>query len=336
MLPDFDVQFWRLPAHSDLLNTESVAAGWAWEPLWAEDPDESFPVVQHLLSLDLGARRTFGPLVLTADVPLRAVWSGEVGIANPRLSVATRGTSGLTASFIVPYDTLSSPISEPGLAVSTSIFTRLEFADAVTMDVEAGADYRKASDYGSGAHARGDLHVGRYGLGIVAFYTLGKQSALISESRLYAHWEKNWLHVQPELGVGLTDTPGTVRLRGVVTFSRLPPTPAAPSAPIEVAVTPAAPAPAPVPAPEPQPAPAPEPEPPAPPAPPVMETWAVIEVHPPCGVDTSAWSAPRAAAARTMLLGKGLEDSHIETSIKDCEVKPFMQVKLDSRPAPSE
>ena len=132
--------------------------------------------------------------------------------------------------------------------------------------------------------------------------------------------------------IGITDTPGTVRLRGVVTFSRLPPTPAAPAAPVEVAVTP----PAPDPAPEPEPAPAPEPEAPAPPAPPVMETWAVIEVHPPCGVDTSAWSAPRAAAARTMLLGKGLEDSHIETSIKDCEVKPFMQVKLDSRPATSE
>jgi len=330
VLPEFDVQFWRLPTHSyDLLNTEYAAVSWAWEPLWAEDPDESFAIVEHLLAVDVGLHRTLGPLVVSADAPIRAVWHGEVGIANPRLSVGTRGTSGLVASFVVPYDTLSSPISEPSYAVSGSIFTRLGFAPRLVLDVEAGADYRAASDFGSGAHASGNLKVGRYGLGVSAFYTLGKQSVAVCEARSFAHWDVSRIRIQPEVGVGLTDTPGTVRMRGVVTFSRLPAPPPAPEVqplpqpepalpapePVQVAVTPT------------------EPPPPPPPPEPVMETWATIEVHPPCGVDVAAWTAPRALAARTMLSKQGVEEAHVQEELRACAPKPFIQVRLEKREA---
>lgn len=328
MLPDFDVQTWRLPTHSwDLPQSVQVAPGWAWEPLWAEDTDESFPIIEHLGSLDIGVYRRFGPIFLSADVPLRAVWDGEVGVANPRLSLSSAGSSGLAASILFPYDTLSTPISNPGWTVSGGIFTRLVFTDSVLLDVAGGADFRTESAYGSGVHASTELTVARYSAGARAAYLIGKESGAIVEALASGTWESSRLRFRPEVGVGLTDTPGTPKLRGVLTISTLPKPP-----PKTVDV----------PAPEPVPAPAPEPEKPVepevaplpappPPPPPERVDWAVIEVHPPCGVDPAAWTAPRAAAARSMLVRQGVDDAHVEESVLECAAKPFIQVRLEKR-----
>lgn len=332
MLPDFDVQTWRLPTHSwDLQQSVQLAPGWAWEPLWAEDPDESFPIIEHLGSLDLGAYRRFGPIFLSADVPLRAVWDGEVGIANPRLSLASAGSSGLAASVLFPYDTLSTPISNPGWSVSGTIFTRLAFSDTEWLDVSGGADFRTESAYGSGAHFSAELYVSRYSAGARGSYLIGKEGGAIVEALASGTWESSRLRFRPEVGVGLTSTPGTPKLRGVLTISTLPKPAPKPEVPPEPAAPPSPPAPEPVPVPEPEPQPQPQPEPARPPPPRELVVWAVIEVHPPCGVDPAAWTAPRAAAARSMLVRQGVEEAHIEEDVLECVPKPFIQVRLDRR-----
>ena len=321
MLPDFDVQTWRLPTHSwDLNHSLLLASGWAWEPLWAEDPDESFPIIHHLGTLDFGAYRRLGPVYLSADVPLRAVWNGEVGIANPRVSVASAGASGMAASLLFPYDTLSTPVSNPGWTVSGSIFTRLDFSPTVKADVQGGLDYRTESAYGPGIHSDLALTAQNYSVGVRSLYLIGEEGGAIAEAVSSATWDRSRLRYRPEIGVGLTGTPGTPKLRVVLTISTLPKTVAAPVPP-----------PAPVPEPPAPPLPPLPPPPPPPPPPTPTVLWAVIEVHPPCGVDPVAWTAPRAKAARTLLVQQGVEDAHVEEEVKECEAKPFIQVRLSKR-----
>lgn len=321
MLPDFDVQTWRLPTHSwNLPQSVEVAPGWAWEPLWAKDPDENFPIIEHLGTLDIGAYRRFGPIVLSADVPLRAVWDGEVGIANPRLSVASSGASGMSASFLLPYDTLSTPISNPGWTFSGSIFTRLEFAPSIWADVSGGADYRSESAYGPGVHGQAELALHRYTAGVRSLYLIGEQGGAVAEALASVTVDTSRLRYRPEVGVGLTGTPGTPKLRAVLTISTLPKPVHAVVEPVEVAQPPAPPAPEPI------------PEPPAPPAPPPEPVlWATIEVHPPCDVDVQVWTKPRAAAARALLVNQGVADEHVEEEVRECSPKPFIQVRLDRR-----
>jgi len=264
VLPDFDVTYWRAPS---CLNQElaEVRVGWEWEPLWAEDPDETLAVVPHLGTLDIGACKQIGLLLLGADVPMRGVWQGEVGVAQPRVSAGARlGSFSFAATGIAPWDTLETPLSNPSWGGAAD----LRFAPTLGrtwFEATLGAAYHNKSYWGTEAHGRAVFGFGRFGVGVqhqrsltndelrpADFFATGVRSGALLTSIV-------------ELGVGLNSSPGTPRLRASVSV-RYNKKQEAPPAPVE----PPAPPPQPEPAPTPPPPPAPEPEPPAPEPPPTV------------------------------------------------------------------
>lgn len=326
MLPDFDVTYWRAPS---CLNQElaEVRVGWEWEPLWAEDPDETLAVVPHLLTLDVGGCKRFGPVLLGADVPLRGVWQGEVGLAQPRLSAGARfGPVSFAATGIAPWDTLETPLSDPSWGGSADIRFAPTFGRA-WLEATVGAAYRNKSYWGTEAHGRAVLGFGSFGLGVQHQRSLTNDS--LRPADFFVTGVRNGARVTSilELGVGLNSSPGTPRLRAAVSV-RYRKKPSPPPPPVEPPAPPPAPEPPPPPPPAPEPPP-PEPSapPPAPAGPPVI-LMARLVVHPSCTPLPDETAKVEALVERTKVRVQSLQLEEITFEREDaaCSVKRAVDV----------
>lgn len=284
MLPDFDVTYWRSPA---CLSQElaEVRLGWEWSPLRAEDPDETFELVPHLVTLDLGGCKTYGHLLLGAQVPMRGVWQGEVGFGQPRLSAGARfGQLAVIGTGIAPWDTLETPLSDPSWGGSADLRFAPTFGRTWS-EATLGASYHNKSYWGTEVHGTAVFGFGPFGLGVHHRRSLTNDE--LRPADLFATVVRSGERVTAaaELGVGLNSSPGTPRLRASVSVryneKRPPPpvqvAPPAPAPPPAAPLPPEPPAPA---APEPL---APQPlAPPPPPAGPPVILIARLVVHPSC------------------------------------------------------
>ena len=332
MLPDFDVTYWRAPS---CLNQQlaEVRVGWEWEPLWAEDPDETLAVVPHLGTLDIGACKQFGILLLGADIPMRGVWQGEVGLAQPRLSAGARlGSFSFAATGIAPWDTLETPLSNPSWGGAAD----LRFAPTFGRtwgEATLGAGYHNKSYWGTEAHARAVLGFGPFGVGVQHQRSLTNDE--LRPADFFATGVRSGERVTSsvELGIGLNSSPGTPRLRAAVSVRYnkkqhvlpAPVEPPAPPPPPEPLPQPTPPAPEP-PAPEPPP-PEPPTPPPAPAGPPVI-LIARLLVHPSCTPQPDEAARVEALVDRTKVRVQALQTDAITFEREDasCGVKRAVDV----------
>lgn len=344
MLPDIDLNTWRLPSHvegsSPQIPTVQVALGWEWKPLWVSLDGQHYPIVDHLMHAQLGLARTFGPVYLQAQLPTSGVWNGEVGLAAPRALVGVHSKRfDWNVGASAPLDTLDSPLSEPYWTAFTSAGVRQPVLGPVSVFAVAGGTYRPANDFGHELHARAGLHVGAVSAAASVRQGTGFFSSPRAEGWIYARIPFGpGIIVQPLVGVGLTQSPGTPAVRAGLLITRTP-LPVVKEVPKLVVEAPPPPAAAPPTTPPSGPVEPPPPPPPPPLAAPVekappMEMWAVVEVHPPCGrADAKMWSESRLEPLKVVLEQQGIRREHVEVVVGDCSAKPNIRVKPEKRQA---
>jgi hypothetical protein len=241
----------------------------SFDLLSASDRDESWAVSKALLDGVPVAAYRRGPLALVVDVPLRAEWNDNLGIADPRagLLVSAGSWGTLRGSVVEPLGTLGWPYSwrerrwEAGASVSVGAFG----VQASYLWGEAGSVLRGALGADLGG-VRMEA-AGSYGA-VAERLTLASCEVTASTERRVRAWS-----LAPFVSVGVWPGVGSPSGRvGVTALRRREPPVAKPVPPPQPAVLP------------PVVEPLPPPQPPVvepPPPPPVVETPPVVEPTPP-------------------------------------------------------
>ena len=273
--PDTDVQTYRLVLgetwfYHDSQPPASVSGragfGWTVDPFHASVDSTEQPVIPHLLSFDVAVTARFGPFMAIGEGSGRGAWEGPVGIASPRVGAAWSSEhTTVVGRWTIPVSTFDALLAAP-----SSVFDLTVSGGSARWRGALGAVYRQPL---------GDLWqssvTASAGVGLTDHWTLevkaeGWSGFLRAEAGTQYRIAHGAAVSALGVGVGLTATPGSPRLRlnYTVSLARRP----IPALPVPATTVPVTPAPVSAPPialdpepvvlpPEPQPPALPEPEP---------------------------------------------------------------------------
>lgn len=222
--PDTDVQTYRMVLgetwfYHDSLPPAGVSGragfGWTVDPFHAFVDGAEQPVISHLLSFDAAVTARFGSFMAIGEGSGRGAWEGSVGISSPRVGAAWSSEHAtVVGRWTIPVSTFDALLAAP-----SSVFDLTVSGGDSRWRGALGAVYRQPL---------GDLWrpsvTASAGIGLTDHWTLeAKAEGWPGFLRAEAGTQYRIAHGAAvsalAVAVGLTDTPGSPRLRVNYTVS---------------------------------------------------------------------------------------------------------------------
>jgi len=197
-----------------------VTGGYAWAPLVyrSETGDEAF--VDHLAHTDFRFQKRFGPskagFVVGGDAPLQYIPGNAPSIISPRLSAGFTASSSVVGTSLRAGALLPAIPGDPwGVDGDATVGV---FRPKWGVAGSVGALYKGAPQF----RAKAGMYLGPQKARFSAEWVQVIGEFKPSEVILGGRFEKGPVVVQPAIGIGINNQPGTPKLRGLVSFSLRP------------------------------------------------------------------------------------------------------------------
>ena len=198
-----------------------AVGGYAWAPLVYRSTAGDEFVVEHLSHTDFRYQKRFGKpslgLVLGGDAPLEYIHGSTPYLASPRLSVGLSSKTNLIGTSVRVG--VLPPMGDSSLGIDSDA-TLGVFRPK--WGVAASAGLNLLSDTLT-PNLKAGVYLGNERSRFTAEWARSLGDYTPSEVLVGGQFRRGRLVVQPAVGVGINNQPGTPRLRGLLSFSVQPP-----------------------------------------------------------------------------------------------------------------
>ncbi|MEC8306835.1 MAG: hypothetical protein VXZ72_03160 [Chlamydiota bacterium] len=198
-----------------------AVGGYAWAPLVYRSTAGDEFVVEHLSHTDFRYQKRFGKpslgLVLGGDAPLEYIHGSTPYLASPRLSVGLSSKTNLIGTSVRVG--VLPPMGDSSLGIDSNA-TLGVFRPK--WGVAASAGLNLLSDTLT-PNLKAGVYLGNERSRFTAEWARSLGDYTPSEVLVGGQFRRGRLVVQPAVGVGINNQPGTPRLRGLLSFSVQPP-----------------------------------------------------------------------------------------------------------------